>query len=309
MRDTPAHLQTRPFTVAEAREAGLTSRMLEHERFRRIFRGVYVLASLTMTTRLWFAAAVMAGPSDAVLSHRSAQSLYGPDLRGGDGRIDLSTRRNAVCRAKQIRVHRRLHPIAFQMIDGLPVTAAARTFVDCALELTFVQLVVFGDSLIHRRRVTFDDLLEYCRSRHLDGVVAARKAMEYLVADSRSPMETLVRLMLVMSGLPHPACNAKVVDALGRKVATVDLLFAQFKVAVEYDGRWHELSADERRWLRDRRERLEKLGWTVIVVYDTDLPKPALIVTRVHEALVRGGYDGPRPNFTARWHAMFRARI
>ena len=78
---------------------------------------------------------------------------------------------------------------------------------------------------------------------------------------------------------------------------------------VEYDGRWHERSADERRWQRDRRERLERLGWTVIVLHDTDLPAPSLIVTRVHDALVRGGYTGPRPALTGRWHALFRARL
>src|SRR5690606_26191414 len=183
--------------------------------------------------------------------------------------------------------------------DGLPVTSPARTFVDCALRLTFAQLVVFGDWLIQRGHVTFDELLEYCQARHLDGVVAARRAMEFLVADARSPMETLVRLMVVLARLPHPAVNSVVFDAQGRKVATVDLLFAPYRVAVEYDGRWHELSADERRWLRDRRERLEQLGWTVITVHDTDLPAPAVLVSRIHDALVRGGYSGPRPSFTA----------
>lgn len=309
MHSIPEQFRGRPFTVAEARAAGLTSRSLEGRRFQRVHRGVYVLAELLLTTRIRWEAALLAGPTDAVISHRSAQTIYGPELRGGDDRIHLSTRRNAVCRDDAIVVHRRLHPIAVRHIHGLPVTSPARTFVDCALALTFVQLVVFGDWLIRRKRVTFDELLEYCHGRHLDGVVAARRAMQYLVADARSPMETLVRLMLVLAGLPHPACNAKVFDDAGRKIATVDMLYARFKVAVEYDGRWHEASADERRWLRDRRERLEKHGWTVIVIHDTDLPRPVLIVTRVHAALVRGGYAGPRPLFGADWHEMFKERI
>lgn len=309
MAEIPAELKDRPFTRAEARAAGLTPRMLEHSRFRGLFRGVYTLASVELTRWHWWQAAVLAGPADAVVSHASAQQVYGPRLTWDDDRVHLSTRRNAVCRDQRIRVHRRKHSIASRIIDGLPVTSPARTFVDCALSLTFVQLVVFGDWLIHHGHVTFDELLEYCHDRHLDGVVAARRAMEFLVEDARSPMETLVRLMLVLAGLPHPAVNAVVFDDEGRKVATVDLSYARFKVAVEYDGRWHELSADERRWLRDRRERLEQLGWTVITIYDTDLPAPALLATRVHDALVRGGHRGPRPRFTSAWHATFRARL
>lgn len=309
MAEIPAPLEDRPFTVAEARAAGLTARMLDHGRFRRLFRGIYILATVEMTWWHWVQAAVLAGPDDAVISHRSAQEVYGPGLTWDDDRIHLSTRRNAVCRDERIRVHRREHAIATRLIDGLPVTSPARTFVDCALRLTFVQLVVFGDWLIQRGHVTFDELLEYCQARHLDGVVAARRALEFLVSDARSPMETLVRLMLVMARLPHPAVNSVVVDDQGRKVATVDLLFARYRVAVEYDGRWHELSADERRWLRDRRERLELLGWTVIVIHDTDLPAPAVIVTRIHDALVRGGYRGPRPLFTAEYHQTFRQRL
>lgn len=309
MVEVPAQLKDRPFTAVEARAAGDSARQLGHRRFRRLFRGVHALAALEVTWWDWLKAAVLAGPADAIVSHQSAQEVYGPQLTWGDDRIHLSTRRNAVCRDARIRVHRRKHAIAFREVDGLLVTTPARTFVDCALTLTLVQLVVFGDWLIRRGLVTFDELLAYCHDRHLDGVVAARHAMRFLAADSRSPMETLVRLMLVMAGLPHPAVNQVVLDDDGRKVATVDLLYARFMVAVEYDGQWHELSADERRWQRDRRERLERLGWTVIVIHDTDLPSPTLIVTRVHDALVRGGYAGPRPRLTVAWHRTFRERL
>lgn len=309
MREIPATLRGRPFTVAEARAAGVTHRMLEGRRFRRLQRGVYVAASEPETQGTRLAAAVLAGPADAVISHRTAQELYGPELSGADDLVHLSTRRNAVSRDAGVRVHRRLHPVAARDVDGLPVTSPARTFVDCALSLTFVQLVVFGDSLIQRGLVEFDELLSCCRRRHLDGVVAARAAMRFLVADSRSPMETYVRLMLVLAGLPHPACNVEILTEAGRKIATPDLAWARFKVVVEYDGTWHERSADDRRWQRDRREQLEKRGWTVIVVHDTDLPQPISIVTRVHEALVRGGYTGRRPAFTPRWHHLVRGRI
>ncbi|MCD9154669.1 DUF559 domain-containing protein [Aeromicrobium duanguangcaii] len=309
MADIPSSLQGRPFTVAEARAAGLTDRQLGHSRFRRLFRGVYVVSDGEVDRGQWLAAALLAGPQDAAISHRSAQAVYGPELSGDDEQIHLSTRRNAVTRDRRIRVHRRKHAIGAREVDGLRVTSPPRTFVDCALALTFVQLVVFGDWLIQRKLATFDELLAYCHDRHLDGVVKAREAMRFLVADARSPMETVVRLMLVRAGLPHPAVNSVIRDAAGGRVACVDLAFWRYRVVVEYDGRWHERVADQRRWDRDRREHLERLGWRVIVLHDTDLARPALIVHRVHDALVRGGLQGRRPWLSPAWHAEFAARI
>lgn len=301
----PDHLRDRPFSLREAESYGLTRRALGSSRFVRVFRGVYALATLQFSLREWLTAALLVGPDDAVVSHRSALAWFGLHLGGGDdGRIHLSTRANAVCLVKQVCVHRRLHPIASMNVRGVRVTSPERTFVDCATQFTLVQSVATADWLIGKNLTTLEKLLAYCHDRHLDGVVAARRALTFVGAESRSPMQSLVRMLFRLGGLPTPLCNLDVHDDLGIHLACSDFAWPAFKVAVEYDGRWHE---DRRQRVRDRdrREYLESHGWTVIVLVDRDLRVPLDILRRVHRGLVHHGYEGPAPWLTFDDAAMF----
>ena len=105
-----------------------------------------------------------------------------------------------------------------------------------------------------------------------------REAVPLLDPRSESGPETRVRLLLRAGGLPTPEVNHVVLDARGRFVARVDLGWPEAKLAVEYDGDHHR---DRDQWVRDlrRRERLEALGWTVVVLTAADLrgPRDALI--------------------------------
>lgn len=294
MLAVPEDLRDRPFTLAEAQSSGLTRRSLAGHRFTRVFRGVYALKSLQFDLHAWLVAALLAGPQDAVVSHRTALAWYGLDLGGSDRKLHLSTRRNAVCQEDAICVHRRLHPIASHYVRGVRVTTPERTFVDCATQFTLVQLVAAADWLIHRGVTTFETLLAYCADRHLDGVVAARHALTLVGPESRSPMESLVRMLILLGGLPTPACNFDVHDDAGIHLACTDFAWPEFQVAIEYDGRWHE-GRRQRVRDRDRREYLEAHGWVVIVLVDRDLRVPADILRRIHRRLVSRGYSGPAP--------------
>lgn len=300
----------RPFHVSEALAAGLTRRRLESKRFRRLFRGVYVPVGVTMSFRAWLVAALLVAPKDAVISHLSAARWWGLDL-GGDRKIHVSTRTTTVTDLRGIRLHRRQAPIATRMVSGLPVTSPERTFVDCAgprHRLSFIWLVALADSLVHEGHTSLADLTAYCWSRHLHGVRRARHALTLAREGAESAMETLVRLMLVFARLPEPECNVTLFRDDGKWLGRVDLVYRAHKVAVEYDGRWHERSAEQRTTDRDKRERLEADGWLVIVVYDTDVRHPRAVVSRVHEALCRRGYAGPRPVFSDVWTRWFVSR-
>lgn len=296
-----------PFTTAEALTRGVSEKRLRGRGYVSLFRGVHVHAGESVTYLTWAMAALLTAPKDAVLSHLTALRAMGLRV-GEDERIHLSTRTTATTRHERIVLHRRTAPIAVRDIGGLPVTSGPRTFVDCALRLRFVDLVIAGDWLIRHQHTTLDELVAYVHDRHLDGVCRARRAVRWLVSRSESPMETTVRLMLVFARLPQPAANMDIVDAKGRFVARGDLVYAQWGVVVEYDGRWHERSAEQRRHDRDRRERLEALGWRVIVIVDTDLAHPARIPWRVHEAFVARGYEGPAPVTSVMWHRWFAPR-
>lgn len=302
-RDVPAVLRTRPFTIAQAEAFGVTRKMLRGRRFRRLFPGVYVLATVELTWVLWLYAAMLVLPHDAVVSHLSAMRLWGLDLRRGP--LEFSTNTTAVTEHDRIRLHRRGGRLSPSEVDGLPVTGPDRTFVDCALTLSFVQLVQLGDHLLHSGTTTYDRLERYCRERHLHGVQRARRAVLFVAEGVESPRETVVRLMLVFARLPCPVVNREVRDAGGRFVARVDMLYERYKVIVEYDGWQHERDGRQRQRDRERRELLEALGYRLIIVTDEDLRHPAAVPWRVHHALVARGYDGPEPSTSVVWLRWF----
>lgn len=293
-----------PFTTAEARRLGVTPNELRGPRYRALLRGVHLPASVPLTFVMWVLAALKVAPGDAVASHTSALRVLGLDV-GAEFPIHVSTNSAARTRHSRVVVHRRRHPIARRDADGIAITSAERTFVDCASMLRFPVLVLVAEWLIHQGHTTSERLHEYVHDRHLFGVRRARMALRWLAAGAESPMESWLRLMLVLARLPRPEANVSILDAAGHFVARVDLLFRDWRVIVEYDGRWHERSAGQRRRDRDRREMLEAMGYRVIVVHDTDLASPAIIVRRVHQALVESGYAGGGPVMSVQWHRWF----
>jgi hypothetical protein len=300
----PRELSATPFTLQQASTLGVDRKILRGRRFRRLFRGVYVSSSVELTLLVWVRAALLALPSDAVVSHLTALHFWGFGARRC-GHLEFSTSSTAVTQLPGVVLHRRegrLHPADR---GGVPVTGPDRTFVDCATRLSLVQLVQLAEHLIHVGATTFDRLFLYCEQRHLHGVRRARRAMAFVVEGSESPMETLVRLMLVFARLPTPEPNVWILDVDGRRVARADLLFARFKVIVEYDGWHHERSSAQRQRDRERREVLEALGYRMIVITDADLRTPQSIPWRVHAALADRGYDGPRPVTSDVWRRWF----
>lgn len=292
----------RPFTVGEAAAHGVTRDVLRGRRFRRLLRGVYVAADVAVTLRVRLLAVLLVLPPDCVVSHRTALGLWGH--QAGGRTLELSTNTELRTRVPGVTLHRRLHEIQVVESEGLRVTSPERTFVDCATQLGVVALVQAAEHLV--RTATTRNVLElFCRTQHLHGVVRARRAMALVREGAESPMETLLRLMLVFARLPEPRVNVDVRDGQGRFIARVDLLYPRWKVVVEYDGRHHE--TDARQWARDRwrREALEALGYRVIVVAAADLAEPRQVPWRVHRALVERGYEGPRPVTSVQWLRWF----
>lgn len=284
--------------------AGLPATALRGIRFRKLFRGVHVWSGLDLTMLIWLRAALLILPLDAIVSHISALWLYGVEI-GSPHRLQFSTNAGTVAKSTKIALHRRLgrlHPYERQ---ALPVTGPDRTFVDCASQLTFVQCVQAGDWLLYAKATTLARLTEYASTRHLDGVQRARRALTYVRERVESPMETLVRLMIVFADLAEPLCNRDIFDGAGTFVARGDMVYFAFKVLVEYDGWDHERNSRQRQRDRERREALEALGWRVIVITSEDLKCKQDIPWRVYDALRARGYQGEPPNINATWSKLF----
>lgn len=285
--------------------AGLDRQILCGRRFRRLFRGVYVTADTDVTLPMLIRAAMLTLPGDAVVSHTTAMALYGFDHRKFARVLEFSTNTSAITTHDSIVLHRHRATLRPRQYAGLPVSGADRTFVDCATQLTFVQLVQFGDWLIHRNLTTLEVLTDYVYTRHFDGVRRARRCVAFVRERVESPMETWVRLMIVFARLPEPATNLELFDHRGRFVARLDMAYPRWRVAVEYDGIHHERDARQRQRDRERREAIESLGWRVIVVTGRDLLSPQSTPWRVFHALAAHGYSGHEPVVNATWRQWF----
>lgn len=300
----PNELRSGPFTSAVALAHGVTPDMLSGPNFTRLFRDVYVVTGTTLTIWTWLAGALLVLPIDAAVSHVTALWVYGVEI-GTPWPLHFSTNTSLVSKHLRLALHRRRGRLNSHFYRGLPVLGPDRTFVDASTQLTFVQLVQAAEMLLNLKRTCLDNLWEFALSRHLDGVCRARRVLRYVRENVESPMETLVRLMIVFARLPEPEPNPDILDANGDFVARGDLVYFQWKVLVEYDGWQYERSAKQRQRDRERREILEGMGWRVIVITSEDLNSKREVVHRVHRAIKDRGYEGRPPVFNDSWERWF----
>ncbi|MEO6471228.1 MAG: hypothetical protein ABIR57_05135 [Aeromicrobium sp.] len=299
----PAELLLRPFTAAEARDLKITAKVLRGSRFLRLFPRVYVQRDLELTPVILVQAALLATGEHAAASHESGLAVWGADI-GNRGTVHLSTRRRSPTRIGGITMHRGNQLEVAHVACGCRVLSPERCLVDASTRRSMPDLVTAGDWLIRNQHMTRSSFLTFVTDRHFDGVVRARRIAELLDDCSESPRESLVRMILELSGLPRPICNRTYGDA-HEPFARPDMSYPEWKVAIEYDGRQHGLSLSQR--TRDvwRRERMERIGWTFIVVTAADLRRPREIVNRVHAALCEHGFGGPKPAFPSEWTQAF----
>ncbi len=276
-----------PFTRAEALAAGVADRRLRGPAFRRLFTGVYVATHVSVDTRLRARAALRIAPAGALLAGPTAAELMG-------GVVPRDLRIHLRLPAGRMRVpgieSSRLTTRARATMSGLPVTTAEDTFVDLARHLDLVDLVVLGDSLVRRRRTTPQALLAAARATSARQHRLAVRAASLVRPGVDSPMESRLRMLLVLAGLPEPVVNHIEYDEQGRWVRRYDLSYPELRLAIEYDGRQHAES--DRQWERDveRREELDRDDWRIVVVLAKGIYRePGRTIERVVEALVSRG--------------------
>ncbi len=296
----------RPFTRADALAAGVSPKQLRGSRFRRVFTGVYVDARVAPDPLVRVEGALVLHPPGAFASHVSAARVYGLPLpvhplehvsvvRAGDRR-----------RRAGIRNH--LAPPGTPVVAarGLRVSAPAEMFVELGEVLDLVDLVVVGDALVRLGRVTPERLRARCAASTRPGAPAARLAAGYVRDEVDSPMETRLRLLLVLAGLPEPTVNHTIRGPDGRVLMRFDLSYPDLRIVIEYDGRQHRADLDQ--WDRDERRKdwFDDRGWRHVPVFSRGIyVQPAATVERVVRALAARGVrvrptDGWRPHFPGR---------
>ena len=299
----------RPFTRGDAVRAGIDPKILRRSLFRRLFRGVYISADVPESPFVRAAGALHIHPPTAFASHTTAAKVYGlpvPNdpqvhvtvLADGDRRWRPGIRNHVTSRSPRVRT-----------VKGLRVSHPFRMFVELAGMLSLVDLVVLGDALVKMFDVEPARLVEACRESNDFHAGRALVAARYVRAEVDSPMETRLRMLIVLSGLPEPDVNHKLYDEHGNVRRRLDLSYPDLRLIIEYDGRDHIERVENWESDLERREEFDDEEWRILIVTASGIYKrPDLTLARVHRNLKsRGCPDLPaRPSDAWRLHFPVR---
>lgn len=280
-----------PFRRRDALRAGLTDEQLGTARFRRLMHGIYLSADVQLTPEIGIVAAMRTTTDDCFATHHSAALLLGAPVPESAW-VHLGTVTGAMTVRRQVRIRRYAAQPPLARGTPAPCTDAIQTFLDLSAWLELVDLVVLGDGLVRRQHVTATGLRKAAAGFIGPGARLARQAAGFVRPGVESPMESRVRMLFVLAGLPEPKVNLVVLDDAGRQLYRLDLAWKQVKVAVEYDGRHHIDREDQ--WSSDlrRREELENRGWRIVVLTSGDVYRtPGSTLDRVRAVLNERGLD------------------
>ncbi|TFD64395.1 DUF559 domain-containing protein [Cryobacterium ruanii] len=233
-------------------------------------------------------------------SHLTAARVHGLPLPFAVERtqtLDVSTEapalRDRVCGIRGHHVAPKT--IAVVEVQGLRVTSAVDTWCQLSTVLGLDDLIRIGDALVRRRHpfAVMGDLLAAVRrySGHR-GVKLLREALIWIRPGVDSPRETDLRLLLVRAGLPEPEVNGVILNRMGVKLATGDLVYRRYRVLLEYDGGQHRTDEEQYHWDIDRLDNLMEDTWRVIRINKSHLrTRPALVIRKVQTALRAAGWQ------------------
>lgn len=269
-------------TAATWRAAGLTrsqlAALVRAGELVKIRYGTYATSSLLAEAETdarfghaLHVASVTDRTRDGVASHHSAALMHGLNLlhKPPDKTVTLTvppgTRTGRYGRGGVIRHNARLPGDHVTAVYGVPVTTVARTVVDIARTVTFMEGVVVADSALHDRHTSKTELRGALAScDRWPGVGKARKVIDFSTALSESVLESCARVVLHEQGLPPPELQVNILGRSGHLIARADFFWRQYGTIAEADGllKYNERAAAIAELQRDRL--LREAGFEVV---------------------------------------------
>ncbi|MEO6827231.1 MAG: hypothetical protein ABI255_03450 [Microbacteriaceae bacterium] len=291
----PPGLIHKPFAVRDALDAGVTRKRLRARDLYSNYWGTRTTTTGALNLREKCTTLQTRIPSHAHFSHLTAALLLGapmPLWAERDPRVHVSvpSPHRALSAAGVVGHKVQSTDADTAVLHGIRMTTPARTWCELATVLTVPDLVAVGDYLIHWR-------MPLATRRQLEAAVASypgrrgrrvlRQAIDLLSNEAESRPESILRVILVLGGLPLPQVNRSVAEADGQVFARLDLRYEQEKVAIEYQGDYHRTSKGQWRKDMSRRARLEAKGWYVIEINADDLHEPEELVRLIRSVLIK----------------------
>ena len=273
-------------SFSQLRAAGLGQRAVagrvKRGWLRRLHQGVYAVGALESDLTAP-AGAILATKGRAVLSHRSAATIWGLVPARPQDPVEI-TLLNARSRGRPgVRAHTgRLRTKEIRTRHGLQLTAPARTIRDLAATAPEELEKAINEAHV-LRLVTHKELRDLVTLPQ-SGVRALRHAIGDQPTMTRSEAERRLRALIAQAGLPAPQSNVRVAGY------EVDLYWPGHDLVVEFDG-WGTHSSRSA-FERDRRKDLDLqlAGQRVFRITDRHLTKePVALIARCAAALAAPG--------------------
>lgn len=269
---------TSPFTAADFPRLGLSRtavrRLLAAGTLRRVITGVYVAAEVEDTIELRVAALALVVTPGHVIVDRTAAWLHGIDTFTVE-ELEMPARiETCVLRGRHPTERRDarggtrdLAPADVMRLGEIEVTTPLRTALDLGCRLRRREAFAAINALAARHgfdaaacRAAIGD-----RYRRRRGVRQLRDLVAMIDPACESPRESWTLLAIRDEGLPAPRQQFWIVID-GIPTYRLDHAYPLQRVAVEYDGSWHDQTPEQKAADEKRRAWLRRNGWTVIVV-------------------------------------------
>jgi very-short-patch-repair endonuclease len=284
------------FTTADAVAVGIGTSTLAHRattgRYLRLGRSVFAIAGSVPTWRRSVLAAVLVAGPHAAASHRTAAELWELTTRRAP-QIEVVVRRWDRVPRPGVRVHESmdLMPKDVAVVDGIPVTSAARTVVDLGAVNRWVVEPALEAGL-RAELFTIADVARFVdrvarRGRRGVGVIRPLlDARRHWQASTESALEDLFRRAIDAAGLAQPRPQWVVRDRGGGFVCRADFAYPEHKLLIELDSEAHHVDRIAFRRDRDKQNQAALLGWQTLRYTWWDLTeRPESVAAEVREAL------------------------
>ena len=163
-------------------------------------------------------------------------------------------------------------------------TALVRTLAEVTGRLSLVEGVVIADMALSKRLVSVGELQSWAKNHAgRRGIANFKRVISHAEPKTESPMESRLRMLLVLGGLPRPAAQVPIHDRWHRFLGRPDLYYGEQRIGIEYDGDVHRASLPED---NRRQNRLLNAGIRLLRFTASDvLRTPDLVIDQVAIAL------------------------
>jgi len=289
----PPELTKGPFTLEEARAAGLTLSALTSKAWRRLGAELYCFSQLKEDPWQLLSAWQRSLPAEAVFAGVTAAWLFGLDVEPIDP-VEIVVPPESGIRPRVGLTVRRceLLPAEIVSIRGLRATAVPLTLARLCLHRPAVEALVAIDMAVYAGLTDAPALGRYAEAAKGRPGAGKLRSLAGFAAPAESPMETRLRWLLIRAGLPRPEVQTNLHDGKGRFIGRADLYYPAAKLILEYDGGNHR----ERLVEDDRRQNLLiNAGFRLLRFTATDVyNRPEVIEAHVRGALISGSSRGAR---------------